>query len=115
MIGNEIKNKGLTINSAMVMVLFLIVHTLPAIPLQGIVTDSLGSGQAGATVELYEPKMGVLAYSIQTDASGYFQFTEVSEMDYQIRVLPQSYPVQWFSFIGNTMYRQKSRNNVRKN
>ena len=76
-----------------------------AMPVTGVVYDTKSRGTP-ATVELYEPKNGILMYSIQTDASGMFHFSDVSEMDYCIRITNSAYPDQWYSHWGNTVYRQ---------
>ncbi|MBN1306932.1 MAG: carboxypeptidase regulatory-like domain-containing protein [Chitinispirillaceae bacterium] len=104
MIENLNKIKHL-FTASVIMIIFFSPAIL-ALPLRGIVTDSLWNRQGGAIIELYEPKRGTLLYSIEADAAGYFEFQNITEMDYQIKVTTQTYPDQWFSYSGNTVYRQ---------
>ncbi|MBN1577169.1 MAG: carboxypeptidase regulatory-like domain-containing protein [Chitinispirillaceae bacterium] len=104
MFGNAQKIRSLSATAILAALAFT--QEVTALPLRGIVSDSLGNRHSAATVELYEPDQGTPVYSIQADTAGYFEFSEVTEMDYQIKVTTQTYPAQWFSYWGNTVYRQ---------
>lgn len=89
-----------------VLVCGAIFSPLYALPLRGQVVDSVGSGVAGAVIELYEAKNGLLRYTITGDSSGVFLKLDITEMDYQIKVRSASFVDQWISRFGSTRYRQ---------
>ncbi len=80
--------------------------SLWAMRIQGYVTDASGARQGSAVIEFYQPNAQFPIYTTQADQSGYYVFQDISESDYQIRVITQTYLAQWFSFWGNTVFPQ---------
>ncbi len=74
--------------------------------LQGPVIDESGNPQSGVIIKIFPPDSTYLIFVDTTDSNGMFDIGSIGSGDYQINLVSEFFPEQWFSPYGNTIYRQ---------